>query len=306
MSIHTALRLQLLLALGCGRETTTACMGISEGAECPAPEDVDPGELTPALCGAEVISVDDGPYEGECWYGPGGSEDEHPGCTYDVTVATDGATCTYGRPCGVESEQVSRSDWVITLYPRLHGVARPARAAEWTAIALAEHASIASFSRVILELLALGAPAALVRDAQRALGDEIRHAELAFGLASAFAGRPIGPGPLPTIAPPAAGLRAFAVAAVQEGCLAETRSVLQIAARAEAEADPAVARVLTVLAADERRHAALAWRMVQWAIQQGGEPVAQAVSVALSAAPRDRVWREVIAPVARSAGMLAA
>jgi hypothetical protein len=48
-----------------------------------------------------------------------------------------------------------------------------------------EHASVAAFARFTLDLLALGAPADLVQSAQQALGDEIAHAELCFGLAGA-------------------------------------------------------------------------------------------------------------------------
>lgn len=62
--------------------------------------------------------------------------------------------------------------------------------------AIAEHASIASFARFLLKLLALGAPADLVADAQTAIDDERRHAEAAFGWASNFADRPMGPSQL--------------------------------------------------------------------------------------------------------------
>src|SRR6185437_10769514 len=49
-------------------------------------------------------------------------------------------------------------------------------AAAWTADALAEHASIASFGRFALELMAVGAPADLVAAAHRAALDEVEHA----------------------------------------------------------------------------------------------------------------------------------
>jgi hypothetical protein len=106
-----------------------------------------------------------------------------------------------------------RTDWLVAgdvLIGATHA-ARPAltmaeraRLVElWQADALMEHASIASFARFGLQLLALGAPARLVRDAQRAGLDEIRHAEQAFSIASRLAGRVIGPGALPELDRPA-------------------------------------------------------------------------------------------------------
>ncbi len=319
MTAYTALRLQLLLALGCiGSEEkddtdssddirkTTACMGIDEaGGECPDADVVDSGALSPAICGGEILSVDGGPTEGECWYGPGGDTAEHPGCVYDVTVRVV-EDCDYGRPFSARAAIAARADWKTLLRPHLDSRMRSARAEEWTAIGLAEHASVASFSRFILELLAHGAPAELVGEAQRALADEIVHAELAFGLASAFAGRPVGPGPLPIAMVEVTDLRAMAVSCVQEGCLAETCSVLQLAQRAEHEPDPVVAGVLRRLASDEQRHAALAWRTVQWAVRVGGEPVRTAVAEVFRETRQDEAWRQVIQPVAVAAGMLAA
>lgn len=308
MTAHTALRLHLLLALGCtdGKEQTTACLGLDEaGEDCPEADEVDPETLSPAICGGEIVSVDGGPIVGECWYGPGGDTAEHPGCVYDVTVRVV-ESCDYGRPFSSRADAVTRADWARRLHPRLEGVDRAGLAAAWTTIGLAEHASVASFARFTLELLGLGAPAALVRDAQRALSDEIHHAELAFGLASAYAGHPVGPGPLPVGEIRATDLVAMAVACVREGCLAETASALQLAERAAREPDPVVASVLRRLASDERRHAVLAWRAVQWAIGVGGAPVRAAVAEALCATRRDEAWRAVIQPVALAAGMLAA
>lgn len=316
MSPHKALRLQLLFALGCnGAESpddtardselqqTTACMGLEEaGGSCPAAEDVSPASLTPALCGTTVVSVVGGPREEDCWYGPGGDSLDHSGCVYDVTVSGPN-DCDYGRPFATQSCAAARADWSLPLGPRPDDSRR--LAAEWTAIGLAEHASVASFARFVLELLAHGAPAELVRDANQAMADEVRHAELAFGLASAYAGEAVGPGPLPVHAVQIGDLCAMAAACVREGCLAETRSVLMLTERAGRETDPVVAEILRTLAADEGRHAALAWRAVQWAVGVGGERVQRAVAEAFGAASEDAAWEEVIRPVAMAAGFLA-
>ena len=47
------------------------------------------------------------------------------------------------------------------------------------------------------QLLALAAPASLLTAAHAALADEIEHARVAFAVASALHGRPVGPGCLP-------------------------------------------------------------------------------------------------------------
>lgn len=312
MTVHTTLRMQLLLALGCDgvlkgdRVETTACMSLDEaGGTCPSADDVDPEDLSPAICGADILRVDGGPTEGSCWYGPSPDTGGHEGCIYDVIVI-DHDDCVYGRPYAATAALACREGWATPLRPRVDASTSAARATEWGAIGLAEHASVASFSQLALGLLALGAPATLVRDALHAAAEEAHHARLAFGLAAAYAGHPVGPGPLPIQALPPADLCALAVATVREGCLAETRSALRLAERAETEPDPVVAGVLRRLAADERRHAALAWRTVQWAIGEGGAPVREAVAQALMEGPRDTAWRAVIQPVAAAAGMLAA
>src|SRR6185503_716009 len=101
-----------------------------------------------------------------------------------------------------------------------------------------EHASIASFARFVLVLLAVGAPADLVAGAQQALADEVEHARACFSLASRFAETPLGPAPLridgaleaPTLARAAAD-------AVVEGCIGETLAAAQAAAQLEVAVD---------------------------------------------------------------------
>jgi hypothetical protein len=137
-----------------------------------------------------------------------------------------------------------------------------------------EHASIAAFARFTLQLLALGAPAFLVESATRAMADETRHARLAFAVASAYAGRTLGAGPLAVDrALEATTLVDIVVAAVREGCIGETVSALHAAEARYYVTDPALQRVLTAIIDDETRHAQLAWRFVQWALERGGEKV---------------------------------
>ena len=55
---------------------------------------------------------------------------------------------------------------------------RLALVARWRSNGLAEHASVASFSRHSLQLLALAAPADLVEASHRAAIDEVAHAKV--------------------------------------------------------------------------------------------------------------------------------
>lgn len=132
--------------------------------------------------------------------------------------------------------------------------------------ALMEHASVAAFARFSLELLALGAPAELLRDTQQALGDEIRHAEICFGFAREYGGREICPGPLPmdgAVTTPE--IRKVFETAFLEACIGETIAAVEVEAALARSSDPSVRAALTQIAADERRHAELGWRFVHWA-----------------------------------------
>ena len=154
-------------------------------------------------------------------------------CCYQ---ACDGACC--GRALVIaerrlEAEPAQRTDWLVAggaltgvshaLRPALAPAERARLVELWQADALMEHASIASFARFALQLLALGAPARLVRDAQRAGLDETRHAEHAFSIATRLAGRVIGPGRLPGLEGALeTELCAVARATLVDGCIGET------------------------------------------------------------------------------------
>jgi hypothetical protein len=188
-----------------------------------------------------------------------------------------------GRPFLVEgvarlAPTASRADWnQRDISPDLRGLSPETRARlaeHWTAVARMEHASIAAFARFALQLLAVGAPPGLVLGAQQAMADETSHTLMAFALASAYAGCDIGPGALRVDAAlDACDLRGLVVAVLHEGCLGETAAALE-AREALADAqDPVVRAVLTAIAEEETRHAALAWKTLDWALASGGEQV---------------------------------
>jgi hypothetical protein len=159
----------------------------------------------------------------------------------------------------------------------LDAAARLRLSEAWTQAALLEHGSIAAFARFTLQLLALGAPASLVEGANAAIADETTHARLAFAVASAYAGQTLGPGPLCIErALEATSLRDVVVAAIREGCLGETVSAIQAAEARSYVTDPALRQVLMTIADDETRHAQLAWRFVQWALEQGDDEIRRA------------------------------
>ena len=154
---------------------------------------------------------------------------------------------------------------------------RTAIASAWLDDALAEHASVASFARATLELVAVGAPPALLAAHQRAGLQEIRHAERCFALARAYGDHAIDPGPVAIPLPRAGGLARLACDTFVEGCVAETIGALLAARALEACTVAAPREALRIIAADEAAHAALAWRTLAWALREGGESVVRAV-----------------------------
>jgi len=173
-----------------------------------------------------------------------------------------------GRPLSIDgaarcAAAEPRRDWAA----RSEAAPRPdGAAARWIQQGLAEHASVASFSRFALILLHHGAPAALVARAHQAALDEVRHARLCFGAAAALGGAPVGPGPLDVRDALAGQLDLAAVvrALVAEGCVDETLAALRVAHLARQEPDPALAAIHREIAEDEARHADLAWDVLAW------------------------------------------
>jgi hypothetical protein len=172
-------------------------------------------------------------------------------------------------------------------------VVRRRIAEHYTQAAQLEHASVASFARFTLELLALGAPPQLLAAAQRAGLDEIDHARRCFSLASAYAGQPVGPGRLATAsACPASTLEAVASALIDEACIGETLAAVEARAACRFASEPAVREALAVIAADEQRHAELGWQTLRWLLEQADAPtrarLLARLNQAIEAAERDR------------------
>lgn len=210
-------------------------------------------------------------------------EETMDGCCFVVT-----GDCPVGRPFFVggvarSAALVAGSGWARPIAidtSALSGAARAALIEVWQREASSEHASIASFARFVMALLAAGAPAELVREAQQALADEQEHTAICLGLAEAYGGPALRPGPLAIdgALDDSAELASLAAATAREGCVAETIAALQLASARDAADDPALRAVLAGMADQESAHAALAWRFVAWALEAGGAPVREAVT----------------------------
>ncbi len=201
--------------------------------------------------------------------------------------------CAIGRPLVVEGQTnaaraTQRTDWsdsleldLGTIEPGLRGLAQK----HYVEMAAMEHASVASFARFSLQLMALGAPADLLVEAHRAALDEIEHARVAYGLANLLGTTNVGPDKLPAaLASIPTSIAEFVEALVEEGCVGETLGAAEAREAAEAAAFAPLADVLHKIAADEERHATLAWRALQWAMRLHGDVAREAARRGLARA----------------------
>ncbi len=170
----------------------------------------------------------------------------------------------------------------------------PALASAWLDDTLTEHASIAAFHRVALELLQLGAPPELLLLVQQAATDEVVHAQLCLELARAYGAPPLSPGPLriPPLRPPS--LVGFALDTLLEGVIAETSAALGALRAAAACTVPRVRAVLTRIADDEVGHAALAFQLLDWCLARAPREVTGALRAARLRLPAQLQAQEIL------------
>jgi hypothetical protein len=167
--------------------------------------------------------------------------------------------------------------------PTLDGLGRWRRAwlgERWLAAARAEHASVPAFEQLAAQLAQLEAPAALVERCHAARADEVRHARCCFALARAYSGVPWTGAELPTLEVGAVDLENLALESLRDGCVGEGVAADLAAAMAARSDDPVVVSSLTTIAADEARHAELAWSVVELCVARGGAPVRRALASA--------------------------
>lgn len=163
---------------------------------------------------------------------------------------------------------------------------------EWRRAARNEHAAIAAFGQVALELIAVGAPPELVADAHAAALDEVRHTRTCFSIARALDGRDEEPAAFPEARHAIArttsrtdALVRLAREAVIDGALNEGVAGRVLARLAPRCASPELGAHLRAMAADESRHAAHSWRVIEFCLREGGAPVHRALAETLRALP---------------------
>ena len=184
--------------------------------------------------------------------------------------------------------------WAAGAEPRCEHLTqetRDALATLWHHDAQKEHASVPAFSRLAWLLAGLGAPPELLAEAHRAGLQEIDHARRCFALAGGYAGATLSVEPMPEVlqAPLGVGrdpLRAVAIESLRDGCLIEDFNA-DIAGLAASDArDPAAKELTSIIARDERQHAALAWAILEWCIATGGDRLRRVIARAAEDLPR--------------------
>jgi hypothetical protein len=171
--------------------------------------------------------------------------------------------------------------------------ARERAAVRWAREAAYEHASVAAFARLAIDLMVHGAPSDLVDAAHVAARDEIRHAQRCYGIASELAGEILGPGPLELGATSTKSLEQLAVECFRDGCVDETVAALSVAEGSRRSSSPSIRDALAEIADDEGRHAELSYRILAWALRVGGPALGETIAAEL-----DRVRTELARPVA--------
>jgi len=189
-----SLRLRAVIALalgasGCFGEKfeSERCVSIPADGVCLPAADVKDDIIGPG-CGERVVSVDgEAVIKQPNWAGWDTGSEIDDMCCYPVTAQVVEDGCVVGRPMRVEgslraASPVARGDWSDGARPDvrgLTGVQRKVLAEAWATTGAGEHASVAAFARLSLELMRFGAPSELVADAHRAAMDEVQHAKAA-------------------------------------------------------------------------------------------------------------------------------
>jgi hypothetical protein len=247
-------------------------------------------------------------------------------CTSDAGFSqceyAEGAGCSDGG-LAADSGQSVTIECEICSGPsgrRTAGLRRPARTKAASVLgeyfadaAFLEAASVPAFERLARELGVHGAPAELVRAAERSARDEVRHARTAARLARRYGAEP-GVAHVTNARP--RGLEAVARENAVEGCVRETFGAMLATWQAANAKDPAVRRSMARIASDETRHAALAWAVARWAdarldarargrVRLARRAAARALERELAREPPEVLVREAGVPRARVARLLA-
>lgn len=174
------------------------------------------------------------------------------------------------QTCKIENNCASL-EWTIEETPTVSGndsvIQEIGR--RWLEQAEGEHASVASFARFTLQLMAIGATPQLLTNSQNAAIDEIRHAKISYGFANKFLKTHFEPGPINIDdSLPKLDLKGIVHSIIEEGCIEETIAAAEARFGAYVAKDPATKLVMTEISDDETRHAQLAWDTIRWIIKK--------------------------------------
>lgn len=170
---------------------------------------------------------------------------------------------------------------------RVVSLDRAAAAGYWLNAARHEHAAIAAFSRLAVDLMSVGAPLRLVRRAQEAALDEVDHTETCLAIARRLGGNTqsgaFGAIARESVARPAPSLAALALESFEDGYVNEGASAACLRVGARHARGSKLRLELATLARDEARHARLGWDIVVFALRSGDPEVRAALEAHLAA-----------------------
>jgi hypothetical protein len=213
------------------------------------------------------------------------------------------SSCVIGRPLRTEAGVLSlRADETLT-----DACAEQLAALGFAHDAQLEAASVSAFLQLALELLTLDAPTELIDATLTAACQEIEHAQLCAALATRGLRKhgaedetrvqcvlpPIAARPH---AAPSAALCRLARETWSDGCLGEAAAARQASTAAEHASDLATSRVLRRIASDEASHGELAWSVLDFCLERGGDAVRAALREerAARAAPTQHAHSELL------------
>ncbi len=254
----------------------TAGSGCSSGSGCP---DQAPMPTTAAITSAQACQMMEETGIDTTSYGPTCEQvcPNQPNCTLPDSYVSqvlalnpdagaspgDGGLLTLSCPTGPATMLVTCH--IMCGTGRLtEGYGAPEGAERFVNMAYLEAVSVYAFERLERELGAHGAPPSLLREAQRARRDEVRHTAMTARLARERGGAPRLPeAPAPIRA---RTLLEVALENAVEGCVRETYGAVQGLVEAQTSRDRGIRRAMKSIASDECRHAELAWAVHAWAM----------------------------------------
>lgn len=175
----------------------------------------------------------------------------------------------------------------------LNGPQRTTAAARWAALGIDTHLGTANASRFALSLLAIAAPARLVESALEVARERVQHARIGFGLASAYADRPIGPRAT-AVLPPLPDHNAVFEEAIAVYCIGSTISAICWSEAHSQSEDPAVWEALGTLKDGAWKHTRMGWDIIAWGIHAGPPEMEQHLRTRIDAHISERLAQPLI------------